>query len=346
MTDSPEHQFISESLHAALQSYSETRLLGLKEAERRTFDYGCLLLHDASRPLVSQVLWSHEHGIEKDIRTLLFDGGSSLRLYFLRDRVRNRAKVDEVLRSFREREETRGLLRGLRLIPVPDGFDADSAEHQEWMNNHILDRISNDLLFAVVFGKLTSLDVRRFSQHGGPSGLKFAALQVIAEEGLHHGPTFEQRLGIRGSPLREAIAMLTGAGFVASPGGSIVRAPTLKGRFLLDLARRISFEKTQGSAWSAELIRILHHLQIEPPDHADEQGYSPGCRDIVLELLHSMAWSRNQFGVDLMAGVDLSDPKFHSDLDWKYFTSERFRSADGSLWDDPDDLAALPWAGG
>ena len=46
MADSPKHKFISESLDRALKNYPETCLLGLKEAERRTFDYGCIVLRD------------------------------------------------------------------------------------------------------------------------------------------------------------------------------------------------------------------------------------------------------------------------------------------------------------
>ena len=65
MSDSPEHQFISKSLDRVLQEFSSTRLLGLAEADRRTFDYGCLLLRDFSRPLVSQVLWSHSKGMRE-----------------------------------------------------------------------------------------------------------------------------------------------------------------------------------------------------------------------------------------------------------------------------------------
>src|SRR5215813_4520954 len=163
MADTPEHKFISESLDRALRQYSETRLLGLREAERRTFDYGCVILRDASRPLVSQVLWSHDEGIEKDLRTLLFDGGSSIKAYFVRDRIRNRAKIDEVLSAYRNNSETQSLLRGLRIFPVPEDFDADSAADRDWMDEHILTAISSDLLFGIVFGKLTQSDVRAFS---------------------------------------------------------------------------------------------------------------------------------------------------------------------------------------
>jgi hypothetical protein len=179
MGDSAEHTFICTSLDRALSAYSTTRLLGIREVQRRSFDYGCVLLRDFSRPLVSQVLWSHHEGIEKDIRTLLFDATSSLKLYFVRDTVRNRAKIDEIVKSFRDGPATIGLLRGLRLIPVPDGFDADLETHQNWMYDYLLNAVSSDLLFAIVFGKLSSFDVASFSDHGGPIGLKLAALQLI-----------------------------------------------------------------------------------------------------------------------------------------------------------------------
>jgi hypothetical protein len=225
MPDSAEHTFISQSLDTALSSYSETKLLGIREAQRRTFDYGCVLLRDFSRPLVSQVLWSHQEGIEKDLRTLLFDGGSSLKLYFVRDNIKNRARIDEILKNYRESASTAPLIRGLRVIAVPDGFDADSLQHQAWMNDFIRRGIATDLLFGVVFGKLTAFDVASFSDHGGPTGLKFAALDVITEHGVDHGPTFEGRLGYRGSPLREVVTMLSGTGLVGRVGFSVVRVP-------------------------------------------------------------------------------------------------------------------------
>ena len=336
MADSPEHKFISEALNDALTHYSKTRLMGLNEADRRTFDYGCLLLRDFSRPLVSQVLWNHEEGIEKDIRTLVFDGSSSIRLYFVRDRIRNRARIDEALRSYRERAETSSLLRGLRIIPIPENFDADSEDDRTWMSRHLHDRVSTDLLFGVVFGKLTAYDIRIFSEHGGPFGLKFAALQVINDHGLEHGPTFEKTVGSRGSPLREAIAMLTGVGFITSPGKSVQRVPTLKGRFLLDFARRLQFEKITASDWSPELKSIMSYLKLSPPklDSEDEGVFE----DIILEILHSVKCAKSQFGVDLLKGVDPKNPHFYSQFHWRRFANNSFFGAGPDLWNDEDDL--------
>src|SRR5215475_13999794 len=61
------------ALDAVLHRIARTRLIGVSEAERRKFDYSAVLLRDFSRPLVSQVLWSHVEGVEKDVRTLLHD---------------------------------------------------------------------------------------------------------------------------------------------------------------------------------------------------------------------------------------------------------------------------------
>jgi hypothetical protein len=345
MADSPEHKFISEALDLALKSYSESRLLGLSEAERRTFDYGCLLLRDASRPLISQVLWSHAEGIEKDIRSLIFDGGSSLKLYFVRDRIKNRAKIDEILNSYRSEPQTRDLLKGLRIIPIPKGFDADKEAERHWMQKYLLESVSSDLLFAVVFGKLTHEDVRRFSLHGGPLGLKIAALQVIetADYLQGHGPSFEAAVGSKGSPLREALAMLGGIGLITSPGFSTVRVPTLKGRFLLDLARLLTFERGSRTSWSPETKLVLKHLRLDPEAGWEvELTTSEVKENPILDLLHSSEYARRQFGIDIMAKLDSEKPVFYSMLPLETYTGGHYKNYPGmtaALWNDPDDFA-------
>jgi hypothetical protein len=338
VADSPEHKFISQSLDRSLSDFSETKLLGIQEADRRTFDYGCMLLRDFSRPLISQVLWSHQEGIEKDIRTLLFEGGASLKLYFVRDNVRNRAKADEVLRSYRDEPKTSSLLRGFRLISVPDSFDADSESQRRWMDGFIRTCISNDLLFAVVFGKLSASDIAAFSGHGGPFGLKFAALDLITRSGLHHGPSFEKEVGSKGSPLREALTMLSATGLVGTVRRSILRVPTLKGRFLLDLSRRLMFEKLYCADWSDELRIIMRHLKIDLPTFGEESSFENSRDNIANEILLSMERCKSQFGRDLMAGISRRDSRFYSEFDWKRFTTDASFHIDQHFWEDADDL--------
>jgi hypothetical protein len=338
MSDSPEHKFISISLDKSLSDFSNTRLLGVQEAQRRTFDYGCLVLRDFSRPLVSQVLWSHHEGIEKDIRTLLFDAGSALKLYFVRDNVKNRSKIDELLRAYREQPSTIPLLRGLRIIPVPHEFDADSENHRNWMDNFIRNCISGDLLFAVIFGKLSASDLITFSDHGGLIGLKFAALQLITISGLDHGPSFEKAVGSKGSPLREVLTMLSGTGLVGAVRNSNIKVPTLKGRFFLDLCRRIMFERLHCNEWSDELKIMMRHLKVELPKWGAEINFENCREDRVHEILFSMHQCKSQFGRDLMDGIDLKNPSFHSEFSWKGFTSNKYFDVSGKFWDDSDDL--------
>lgn len=313
--------------------------MGLSEAERRKFDYGCIILRDVSRPLVSQVLWSHEEGLEKDIRTLIFEGGAALKLYFVRDRIKNRAKIDEVIQSYRQNPSTANLLRGLKIIPVPEDFDADLIKHQNWMNRYILDSISSDLLFAVVFGKLSASDVRTFGLHGGPVGLKMAALHVISTVGFEHGPTLEKAVGAKGSPLREAIAMLTGLGLIAAPTFSVQRVPTIKGRFLIDLARLLTFERETLSDWSDETKLILNYLKLDPASGWQESANSLLNRDFVNDALTGVEYAYRQFGVDVMEGVNRKSPQFHSKFEADGFLSSNFIGTSPELWSDPDDIA-------
>jgi hypothetical protein len=298
-----------------------------------------MILRDASRPLVAQVLWSHEEGIEKDLRTLLFDGRASLKIYFVRDRIRSRAKIDEVLGAYRGNAETRSLLRGLRIIPVPEGFDADSDFQRGWMESYILDYASSDLLFGVVFGKLTASDVQTFSRHGGPFGLKMAALHVIATSGLSHGPTFQDEVGYKGPPLREVLTMLTGVGFIAAPGHFIIRVPTLKGRFLLDFGRRLVFERRALKSWSPELQVVMHHLGLDPVDVWNYDLDEIGRSDRMVELLRAIEYARSEFGIDIMATVNFNDPIFYSELPIGYFTQGYFYGVGPEIWNDPDDIA-------
>lgn len=116
MMASPEHQAIAETIDEVLQDLAGSALVGVFEGQRRTFDYSCLLSRDLERPLVAQVLWQHEHGLEKDIRTLLFDSEAPIKLYIVRDSTRVRARLDDVIASYRQVPDTRQKLTGLKLV--------------------------------------------------------------------------------------------------------------------------------------------------------------------------------------------------------------------------------------
>lgn len=134
---SPEHQAIAETIDTVLSSLAGSALIGVFEGQRRTFDYSCFLKRDLGRPLVAQVLWQHDHGLEKDIRTLLLDKDSAIKLYVIRDSARMRATLDDVLASYRNDPELRQRLGGLKIFFVPGDFDADREEQLRWLKRHL-----------------------------------------------------------------------------------------------------------------------------------------------------------------------------------------------------------------
>ena len=253
MAASAEHQFISQTLDRTISHFSGSRLFGVSEASRGTFDYACILHRDFVRPLVSQVLWRNTRGIDKDLRTLLHDKESMVKLYFVADTVPTRTRLDEILSSYRSNERTKSLLRGLKLIFVPPCFDADKEVDRTWMADYLSNCVLNDLFLRVLFGQLTAFEYKVFVNHGGPLGLKYAILHEISENGLYHNPSFKERLGYKtDGPLREAIAMLGALGLIQRIDRSMCHVPTIKGRFILDLARLLISEATTQEDWSDE----------------------------------------------------------------------------------------------
>src|SRR4051812_6683296 len=124
MAASPEHTFLAKCVGDTIAKVAQVPLFGIEESERRTFDYGCILQRDLSRPLVAQVLWGHYEGIEKDIRTLVHDHESKLKLYLVKDETKVRAKIEEIAQSYKSSPTTAELMRGLRLFFLPPDFDA------------------------------------------------------------------------------------------------------------------------------------------------------------------------------------------------------------------------------
>src|SRR5438128_1856401 len=94
---SPEHEFISSQLDEELIRFAATGLLGVQEADRRRFDYACRVDRDCRRTLAAQVLWRHDEGLDKDLRTLLHDSEARLKVYLFRDSTRARCRIDEIL---------------------------------------------------------------------------------------------------------------------------------------------------------------------------------------------------------------------------------------------------------
>ena len=124
--------------------------------------------------------------------------------------------------------------------------------------------------------------------------------------------------------------MLTATGLLHQKPRAQPWFPTVKGRFLLDLIRRLYCDARSQSDWSAELRIILEHLDLASArfvslDEAQSTLVSRelGKLDVVFELLAS-AITAHAFGVDALAGVDLTKPQLYSDFDWQRFASGAF----------------------
>jgi len=322
---SPEHQAIAETINEVLEDLAGSALVGVFEGQRRTFDYGCLLSRDLERPLVAQVLWQHGHGLEKDIRTLLFDSEALIKLYIVRDSTRVRATLDDVIASYRPDSDTRPKLTGLKLIFVPPDFDADRGQDRIWLRSFLGLSFSQDIAFGIAFGGFTKHALNVFMDHGGPIGLKYAVLHEIAENGLIHTPTFKDRLGYKtDGPIREAITMLNAAGFVRRMSGGVLCFPTIRGRFLLDLTRRLLVDVHNARGWSIQTTRLLECLGIVlpefPVDGISSESIQPSDK-FAGNLLHA-TFCKDHFGRDLLADIDLRKPVLYSQFLIEHFIKE------------------------
>jgi len=338
---SPEHEFIVSELDRSLTRQSGTALLGIAEAERKKFDYGCLLSRDLSRPLVAQVLWSHPEGIDKDLRTLIHDDEATLKLYLVRNTTKHLMRVDEVVQSYRRDPVLSTKLAGLKPIPIPSDFDADQEAHRAWLSEYIDKHIQSDVLFGVVFGRLTSKDFELFHRHNGPTGLKVAILDVISNHGIVRNPELKERInyGTTG-PIREVIAMLTGVGLAARLGDSVLCTPTPKGRLLLDVLRRLYFEWSRDDGWSPETALLLRALNVQDRNFPSDLDHSPVKASLVERLLIHCAYAERSFNAHLLEGVDHAAPKFYGEFDYSYFLN-RFAGwpeADEKMFDDAEVL--------
>ncbi|MBW3516832.1 hypothetical protein KO537_19275 [Shewanella sp. NKUCC01_JLK] len=232
--ESVEHSFLKNIAIEILNNFSNSRLYGFTETERKKFDLSCMLERDWSRPLVGQVLWRHSDGIEKDIRTLLSDQESEIQLYVASDKVKHHALFEEVISDYKKTSLAENLWK-LKTIWVPSDFDADKDDHRGTVKEIIQRQIVNDLLFNVIFGNLTRSDFTNFCYSSGTPGLNIAILHEIATKGFLNISSLSKSLRVSTGPIRERLSLLLGIGVLTTPKGGSAYADTVKGRVLLEL---------------------------------------------------------------------------------------------------------------
>lgn len=272
MAESPEHEFLKQSANRVLEAFSNLRLYGFTETDRKKFDFSCLLERDWSRPLVGQVLWKHTEGIDKDIRTLVTDAESEIKLYVARDSIQARQHCEEIIGEFRRSGRFPDLFR-FKSIWVPSDFDADKENQQRLIWGILQEALVKDILFNVVFGNLTEENIHFFLDSPGVSGLNLALLYTIStdKDQWHNIRSLSQRVDMSSGPVREKLMLLKGAGFVDTPRHAILYRTTLRGRVFLDLARRL-YSELETPGLTSELVYVLQKLgcQVVPLEN-DEQ---------------------------------------------------------------------------
>ncbi|MFC0864993.1 hypothetical protein ACFHYQ_22120 [Sphaerimonospora cavernae] len=278
MTESAEHQFLSECVTSVLSQLSHTNLYAYVEAERRKFDFACELLRDWSRPLVGQTLWNHTAGIDKDLRTMMLDQDAEICTYVARDTVKARRLISEVMKDFR----TSGIPvapHRLRVFWVPQDFDADDEAQREFVAELLKESVSRDILMNVVFGNLIAEDVRFFVRTSGLAGLHLALLQSIstAQEPYLRVQDLAAQFGVSAGAIRERLLRLLGCGFLTQFGGGATLArATLKGRVFLDLCGELQRQASAGRM-SVEMLQILRLLEMR---------YAPSAIKMATDSLH------------------------------------------------------------
>jgi DNA-binding Lrp family transcriptional regulator len=259
MAESPEHAFLKRVTTEVFRQFASLRLYGFTEVERRKFDLSCVIERDWSRPLVGQVLWHHVEGVEKDLRTLLTDADSEIKLYVAQDHIRTRQLLSDVTTDFRRSAIGPDLFR-LKVIWVPAAFDADRSRDCDTVTETVRAQIVDDVLLNVVFGNLAEENVRLFLTSSGMPGVNLALLHLIRSETQLNISDMAKRLDISAGPVREKLGILHGAGLVTTPRGEINYTATSRGRVFLELIGRMQYEIGRMAVITSELAYVLRRL--------------------------------------------------------------------------------------
>lgn len=288
MAESPEHYFLKTEFLKVLEDFSSTQIYGYSEGDRKKYDMSCSLKRDWERPLVGQTMWSHEKGIDKDLRMLLTTENADIWAYVLKDSIKARATLYEIVQDYKNSKHRDSLFK-LKVFWVPNDFDADKEIGRDTVAQILKNSIVDDLLFNVVFGNLTSHDftyfIRGFSGFGG---LQLAILNHIALKGIGNYVQVSEALGVSKSPIRERTGQLQAKGFITGTG--ILSHISLKGRVLLSIIKRFISEHEKGE-FSKELIFILSKLgqTVRLKDEIDDEKFelSYDLKELLLDVKHA-----------------------------------------------------------
>jgi hypothetical protein len=155
------------------------------------------------------------------------------------DVVRINQRIHEVVEDYSTNPNTRSLLGGLKLLPLPPDFDADKLDHQLTFARTLKKHLLQDVLFQIVF-RLTKTELRAFLDYGGVFGLKYALLAYVHQRPVSHMPSFMDTICYKSRPvIDKCFIMLSATGLIYKPARSQLYLPTAKGQMLLDVTRSV-----------------------------------------------------------------------------------------------------------
>ena len=258
----------------------------------------CLLERDWSRPLVGQVLWRHSSGIDKDIRTLLLDPQAEIKLYVVRDHIRNRQVLAEALEDFKRSGSTD--LYQLKVIWIPADFDADKDAQRLLIRDLVQSQIVSDILLNIVFGNLDANHIRLFLTSPGIPGVNLALLDLIDRSDRLNYSEMSRALGVSKGPIREKIFLLHGGALIATSPGYIAYRTTPRGRLLLDLLGRLTWEMEVANAISPEMTYILSKLECQVVPHEEvSANMDMFPKNMFVHFVRTLHDARDTWGLDL-----------------------------------------------
>jgi hypothetical protein len=270
MAESPEHQYLSETFLSVLDNFAHSDLYTYRESERGKFDFACVLSETWEYLVNGQTLWKHTEGIDKDLRTLLVASDAPLVAYVARDTTKHRATFYESLQDYR-RSSHAAQSRHLKVFWVPADFDADSESARRLVETQLKQEVTEDILFNVLFGKLSAPRVRAILLGSGMVGLELAVLHSIATEGFFNFARLSEKLNAGKGTLRDRVQRLQMSGLLIQPH-SLAQMYHVgsAGRAFLRLCSQVNSAKSADHPLSVESTEILRMLGIEPDPAAIE----------------------------------------------------------------------------
>ncbi|HKG44777.1 MAG TPA: hypothetical protein VKB10_11105 [Gaiellaceae bacterium] len=298
MGESPEHQFLKQTVLDVLEEFSRLQLYGVTEAARRRFDFSCRLERDWTRLLAGQAAWRNQDGIEKDVRTLLTDSESEIKAFVVRDTLAHRRLVDEAVADFSRLTPIEPFR--FKTFWVPSDFDADDEHHRRYVRDRLRAEIVDDILFKVVFGQVDAQSLRPLLDTTGRIDLVVALLAYIAERPLDNRVGPSSALGVSPNTIDRRLIALQTAGLVRNLPRTLVAEVSPAGRTVLDILARLDLESSSG-VLTSELAYILGRLGCHVPDELVlETLWTAGPSTPFVRLMQVLAATKE-------AGVRFSD---------------------------------------